>query len=212
MHKTTSPVSAEKWRQIDKRLKREDEDRWLSSRYAASDVRKRLVALYAFNLELARVRSVVSEPGLGAIRFQWWRDVMEEIDGEKGVRAHDVAQLIYATGLSTKTMRGLIDGHEAAFEAGDRSLEPEALLMRAAAAQLATAHAWGEHIASLAPAYAATRRGETEEAGPVFTAVPSAIRPALAHAVLRFHYILKPPPSALGKRFAVMKAMFSGRV
>ena len=35
-----------------------------------------LFALYAFNLEIARVREPVSEPMPGEIRLQWWRDAL----------------------------------------------------------------------------------------------------------------------------------------
>lgn len=40
--------------------------------------RERLLTLLAFNNELAKVRDIVSEPILGQMRLQWWREVMEE--------------------------------------------------------------------------------------------------------------------------------------
>ena len=40
-------------------------------------MRRHIHALYAFSLEIARVREIVSEPLLGEIRFQWWRDALE---------------------------------------------------------------------------------------------------------------------------------------
>jgi 15-cis-phytoene synthase len=39
-------------------------------------VRPHLLALYAFNIELARIRDAVSEPALGEIRLQWWLDAI----------------------------------------------------------------------------------------------------------------------------------------
>src|SRR3982750_3043368 len=39
-----------------------------------ADRREGLFALYAFNHEVAKTREVVSEPILGQIRLQWWRD------------------------------------------------------------------------------------------------------------------------------------------
>lgn len=208
----TKRLVEENFKLLDERLKREDEDRWLSSRYAPLDARRRLVALYGLNLELAKVRNVVSEPGLGAIRFQWWRDATCEIHSTGDARKHDVVQVLETAKIAEKTMQGLIDGHEAAFEANDRALEPEVLLMRAAAGLLVQAHSWGEHIAVLAPAYAEARRGEAEHSGPAFPEMPKLLRPALGHAALRFAYTEGKLPGPLRKRMIIMKAMSTGRV
>jgi 15-cis-phytoene synthase len=58
-------------------VRREDKDRWLASLFAPAEFRPHLHALYAFSLETARVHETVSEPLLGEIRFQWWRDAIE---------------------------------------------------------------------------------------------------------------------------------------
>jgi phytoene synthase len=54
-----------------------DPDRSLSALFAPADVRPDFFALYAFNAELARVAELVTEPGLGVIRLQWWREAIE---------------------------------------------------------------------------------------------------------------------------------------
>ncbi|HKA47116.1 MAG TPA: squalene/phytoene synthase family protein, partial [Methyloceanibacter sp.] len=53
-----------------------DPDRYLSALFAPAAARDHLLALYAFNVELARVGELVHEPQLGEIRLQWWRDVL----------------------------------------------------------------------------------------------------------------------------------------
>jgi 15-cis-phytoene synthase len=58
-------------------LRRDDRDRWLASLFVPREPRPHIHALYAFSLEIARVREIVSEPLLGEIRFQWWRDALE---------------------------------------------------------------------------------------------------------------------------------------
>jgi len=58
-----------------------DKDRYLASLFAPDELRPHVHALYAFNIELARVRETVSEPGLGEIRLQWWRDAVDDIYG-----------------------------------------------------------------------------------------------------------------------------------
>ncbi|WP_281300249.1 MULTISPECIES: squalene/phytoene synthase family protein [unclassified Iodidimonas] len=70
-----------------------DHDRWLTLLYAAPKDREDLAALYAFNHEVAKTREQISEPMLGEIRLQWWR---ETIDGlyEGRPRRHPVADAL----------------------------------------------------------------------------------------------------------------------
>ena len=67
-------------------VRRHDPDRFLTALFAPPDRRDHLLALYAFNHELARAREVVSEPPLALIRLQWWREIVE---GAR--RRHEVA-------------------------------------------------------------------------------------------------------------------------
>src|SRR5690348_16348981 len=53
-----------------------DKDRFLASLFAPTEHRAALHALYAFNLEIARVRENVHEPLAGEIRMQWWTDAI----------------------------------------------------------------------------------------------------------------------------------------
>jgi 15-cis-phytoene synthase len=73
-----------------------DKDRFLATLFAPAARRGALHALYAFNLEVARVREVVRDPLAGEIRLQWWSDVLHGADrGE--VEAHPVAAALRAT-------------------------------------------------------------------------------------------------------------------
>jgi 15-cis-phytoene synthase len=73
-----------------------DKDRFLATLFAPAAHRGALHALYAFNLEVARVREVVRDPLAGEIRLQWWSDVLHGADrGE--VEAHPVAAALRAT-------------------------------------------------------------------------------------------------------------------
>src|SRR5947209_15175652 len=54
-----------------------DRDRFLAALFAPVEHRGALHALYAFNIEIARVREVVREPLAGEIRLQWWNDAIE---------------------------------------------------------------------------------------------------------------------------------------
>jgi phytoene/squalene synthetase len=56
-----------------------DYDRYLSVLFAEKEKRESLFALYAFNFEVAKTAETVSEPTLGMIRLQWWRESVGEI-------------------------------------------------------------------------------------------------------------------------------------
>ena len=57
----------------------DDHDRFLTALFAPAARREDLFALYAFNLEVATTRERVSEPALGEIRLQWWREALDGI-------------------------------------------------------------------------------------------------------------------------------------
>lgn len=60
-----------------------DKDRYLATLFAPAERRGALFALYAFDVEIARIADAVREPMAGEIRLQWWRDVLNrERDGE----------------------------------------------------------------------------------------------------------------------------------
>ncbi|MGH6863023.1 MAG: phytoene/squalene synthase family protein [Methylocella sp.] len=77
-------------------LRREDKDRWLASLFVPRERRRHVHALYAFSLETARVGEIVSEPLLGEIRFQWWRDALDG-KNEGDAKANPVAAALLDT-------------------------------------------------------------------------------------------------------------------
>ncbi len=101
-------------------VRRFDRDRYLAALFARSGPRADLLALYAFNLELAKIRELVREPMMGLIRLQWWRDCIAEIYAGN-VRRHQVAQPLAAAvarhGLPRESFDRLIDAREADMDA-----------------------------------------------------------------------------------------------
>lgn len=101
-------------------VRRHDYDRYLWSLFLPSDVRPRLHAILAFNLEIAKTREVVSEPLLGQIRLQWWREavgeIFEALETGAPVRRHEVveplAQAVAEGGLAKEPLLAMIDGRE----------------------------------------------------------------------------------------------------
>jgi NADH dehydrogenase [ubiquinone] 1 alpha subcomplex assembly factor 6 len=69
-------------------VRRLDYDRFLCTLFAPAGRREALFALYALNTELARIRESVTEPLLGAIRLQWWRERIDALFEGKGAGRH----------------------------------------------------------------------------------------------------------------------------
>jgi len=89
-----------------------DLDRYVSVLFAPGVCREHLFALYAFNVELARIGEQVSEPQLGEIRLQWWRDALDracagETTGQPVADAIGFA--VRECKLSRQSLAGLID-------------------------------------------------------------------------------------------------------
>ena len=73
-----------------------DPDRALAASFAPRQARSDLLTLCAFNVELARIAEQVSEPDLGMIRLQWWREAVERArQGE--ATGHPVADALGVT-------------------------------------------------------------------------------------------------------------------
>ncbi len=97
-------------------LRRHDHDRYLLALFAPAPRRHALQAIYAFNYEIAQIRDTVSEPMLGQIRLQWWRDGLDAAFGGSPVRQHDVlmplADTIRQYGLSREHFDRLVAARE----------------------------------------------------------------------------------------------------
>ncbi len=116
-------------------VRRFDRDRYLCALVAPEEARQALFALYAFNLEVARIAEMVSEPLIGHMRLQWWRDAVGGIFAGNPPHHHVALALAGAVDrfrLSRQPFDDLIDGR--AFDiAGEAPADLDALLAYAAA-------------------------------------------------------------------------------
>ena len=99
-----------------------DYDRYLSALFAPAGSREALFALIAFNHEIARIPEAVSEPMLGRIRLQWWREVVDAAYAGAPARRHEVAvpltDAIRACSLDRAPFDELLDAREGDLEEG----------------------------------------------------------------------------------------------
>ncbi|GIX11941.1 squalene/phytoene synthase family protein [Elioraea sp.] len=99
-------------------VRRDDPDRFLCALFAPEAAREALFTLYAFNAALAGVRDAVTEPTLGLIRLQWWRETVAEASHGR-FRRHEVAdplgRLIAQKGFDPALFDAVITAREAEF-------------------------------------------------------------------------------------------------
>ncbi|WP_395760081.1 phytoene/squalene synthase family protein [Candidatus Raskinella chloraquaticus] len=93
-------------------VRRADKDRYLAALFIPPFERRFVFALAAFNIEIARVREVISDAMPGEVRFQWWRDaIMGTARGD--VHSHPVAgallDCIVQCRLPRKALLDMID-------------------------------------------------------------------------------------------------------
>ncbi len=92
-----------------------DFTRYASTLFVPAEARRALLALYAFNIEISRVRTQVSQALPGEMRFQWWTDMLAGA-GHGGIEGNPVAaELLLAighAGLPVEPLSRLIEEHQ----------------------------------------------------------------------------------------------------
>lgn len=73
-------------------LRRADRDRFVLALLAPPQRRPALFALFAWHVELARVPFMVSDPMAGAVRLQYWHDLVLADDPMAAARGHPMAE------------------------------------------------------------------------------------------------------------------------
>lgn len=86
-----------------------DPDRYLAALYAPAERRGALMALYAFNAEIAGVRDRIREALPGEIRLQWWRDTIASGDSTGG--GHPLAAALIGAIETHKLPRAAFDAY-----------------------------------------------------------------------------------------------------
>lgn len=95
-------------------VRERDFERYALTLFAAPEHRRALLALYAFDIEVSRVRDMVSQPLPGEIRLQWWADALTgkehgEVSGNPV--AAELLRAVDACGLPRDMLDRLIEAH-----------------------------------------------------------------------------------------------------
>jgi 15-cis-phytoene synthase len=92
-----------------------DFTRYASTLFVPAAQRRALLAIYAFNVEISRVRELVSQPLPGEVRLQWWTDMLAGA-GHGGIEGNPVAAELKLAignfGLPVERLSRLIDEHQ----------------------------------------------------------------------------------------------------
>lgn len=113
---------------LDALVRRVDLDRWLSSRFIADPkARADVIALYAFNYELARVAGGVSNALMGEIRLTWWREAMEEVAAGQPARKHPTVVAVTAAGYPLAALAEMAEARMADLDAAPFADEAQVL-------------------------------------------------------------------------------------
>jgi phytoene synthase len=225
---------------LDDLIRRVDPDRWLTSRFIGDrDARADVIALYAYDLELARARRVASAPLMAEIRLTWWREALDEIFEGGPLRRHPTAEALGAAvrrhGLPREPLEAMIDGQieaadSLAFDAAGAvawAAAVEGSVARAAAmildpsaptaAAAPAGRAWG--LALLLRSAVASREGlaaplreALAEAHAAAGSLGVAALPAALPARLARFDLAGRQPGPFAKRLALVLASATGRL
>ncbi len=104
---------------LQRELRGLDGDLYLCHLFAPVPYRDALLVLYRLYADIARIPYNVSEPMLGAIRLQWWRDMLDGLDkgvphNGQGVPIAEALQLFWHKPFDKTRLLKLIDGREVA--------------------------------------------------------------------------------------------------
>jgi phytoene synthase len=95
-------------------VREHDFSRYAATLFVGPELRRALLSLYAFNVEIVRVHDQVTQPLPGEIRLQWWRDMLTG-EAHGGVEGNPVAAELLLTirqfALPVDRLTRLIDEH-----------------------------------------------------------------------------------------------------
>lgn len=231
-----SPDAPSDSEDLDALVKRVDPDRWLSSRFIADpEERADVIALYAYDHELARAPRVASNSLLGEIRLTWWREALDEIFEGRPVRRHPTAQALAVAvgrrGLKREALEAMIDARYRELDAQPMT-ESEALewaretagrAAEAAAAVLDPAARPGAALDAAAAWALARRTADQPELQAAFARLladgrrgaarlSGAAFPAVAHAVFAAPRAKGGSSEGFGARLKITLAVARGRI
>ena len=220
---------------LNDQVRRADPDRWLATRFIADpQARADVVALYAYDAELARAARAASNTLAAEIRLTWWREVLDQVFGAGPVRRHPVAQaladVVSRRRLPRAPLEAMIDARIEALGlqtltcddaqawadrvGGSAAVLAVAILDRSANPEAArpAGQAWGLALLKRSGRLADTKLLKAAMAVAARIRLSVAAFPAIAHVTLARGDLRDAEPSDFGKRLRLLSAVLRGRI
>ncbi len=107
-------MTADSAKYVAELVRAEDRDRYLTALFAPVSARQDVMTLYAANVEISKIRDAVSEPLIGQMKIEWWKNVIAAIyDGGDVPSGNPVVEelcrVIGARKLSRQNFDALLD-------------------------------------------------------------------------------------------------------
>lgn len=182
---------------LDDQVRAVDPDRWLSSRLVGDRAaRADLMALYAFEAELAAIPARVSQPLLAEMRLTWWAEHLPGVFAGAPRKGHPVLEALAAVvarhDLPQAPFEALIEARIALAEGEAPQVEALYVAPMALAARILSPEACPDQTAAAGRAWGLARSGGSsaeiaaalDEANGQLAGLPVAAFPAAAHATL----------------------------
>lgn len=97
-------------------LKKFDRERFNSLQHLSVEKRKKIAAIYFFNLELANIAWNVNEPELRYLKLRWWEEFVKSINTESSFKTNEylsiLSNLVSEKVLSKNDLLRLINARE----------------------------------------------------------------------------------------------------
>ena len=97
-------------------LKKFDRERFNSLQHLSVEKRKKIAAIYFFNLELANIAWNVTEPELRYLKLRWWEEFVKSINTESSFKTNEylsiLSNLVSEKVLSKNDLLRLINARE----------------------------------------------------------------------------------------------------
>ena len=108
-------------------FKKDEPEKYFVSLFAPKTVQGSLWSIFAFNSELSRIKNSVTEPMIGRIRLQWWRESLEKLEENNG-GGHYILEalqtLLAQKVIELSELMSLLDAREIEFdETPNRSMK-----------------------------------------------------------------------------------------
>lgn len=97
-------------------LKDKDYDKFLAVGFAPAHLQTPLAALFLLHIDISNIPVEVSEPMVGHVKIQWWRDVITEITEGKPYRPHPVLLALKGHEIEFKKIFIMLDRYDGVLE------------------------------------------------------------------------------------------------